>query len=160
MCRLLGYAYDRDVSVAEVLGESGLEGFTALTAVHGDGWGMAWRDDTGTHTTSAPTSASEDPTYAELVRTPLARAGFLHLRWATGGLPVTAANTHPFSDGDYAFAHNGHVSPIPDLEALLRPETRAALVGDTDSERYFRFVLQCVRDAGDLEAGSGRRWTR
>lgn len=154
MCRLLGYVRDEPTSVEELLGAEGLEGFTALTVVHGDGWGMAWRDEDGsTRTISSPRSAAEDPDYAELVRRPLGRSGFLHLRWATGGLAVAPENTHPFVDGDYAFAHNGHVSPIADLEALLTPESRARLRGATDSERYFRFVKQCVDEHGDLETG-------
>lgn len=154
MCRLLGYVREEATSVADLLGEEGLERFTALTAVHGDGWGMAWRDgEGGTSAVSSPESAARDPEYADLVRRPLGASGFLHLRWATGGLPVTEQNTHPFVDGDYAFAHNGHVSPIADLEGLLSPESRARLVGDTDSERYFRFLLQCVEEQGDLAAG-------
>lgn len=156
MCRLLGYVQDREVSVEELLGSEGLEGFTALTAVHGDGWGMAWREDGGTRAVSAPDSAAEDATYGDLVRRPLSRAGLVHLRWATGGLPVAPQNTHPFVDGDYAFAHNGHVSPIDRLEGLLTAETRSRLRGDTDSERYFRFVLQCIEEEGDLEAGVQR----
>lgn len=154
MCRLLGYVREEPTSLEELLGAEGLESFTALTAVHGDGWGMAWRDEQGqTQAVTSPASAGEDERYAELVHQPLGRAGFVHLRWATGGLPVRAENTHPFVDGDYAFAHNGHVSPIADLEALLTPATRELLVGDTDSERYFRFVKQCVDEQGDLREG-------
>ncbi|WP_162599773.1 class II glutamine amidotransferase [Nocardioides solisilvae] len=153
MCRLLGWVRQEPISVEELLGEEGLEGFTALTRVHGDGWGMAWRDEEGTHAVTSSDSAADDERYDELVRRPLGKAGFVHLRWATGGLPVRPENTHPFTDGDYAFAHNGHVSPIADLEALLTPATKALLVGDTDSERYFRFVKQCIDEHGDLETG-------
>lgn len=153
MCRLLGYVHDEPVSVEELLGPDGLDDFTALTRVHGDGWGMAWRADGRTHVLTSPVSADLDATYRDAVRRPLGAAGIVHLRWATGGLPVSPENTHPFVDGDYAFAHNGHVSPIGDLEALLTEETRAKLTGTTDSERYFRFVKQCVDEAGDLRDG-------
>jgi predicted glutamine amidotransferase len=155
MCRLLGYVADRPTAVVDVLGEDGLDTFTSLTAVHGDGWGIAWQDpdDRVARCVSSPDSAAYDPTYVEVVRRPLGPAGLVHLRWATGGLPVTQANTHPFIDGGYAFAHNGHVSPIDKLESLLSPRTGDMLVGDTDSERYFRLVMQSIAECEDEERG-------
>lgn len=156
MCRLFGYVTDTDRSVADLLGDEGLAAFTSLTVVHDDGWGAAWHESSGTapvtpRTFTSPRSAALDPEYDALVHRPLSCAGLLHLRWATGGLDVRAENTHPFREGVYAFAHNGHVSPIPRLEALLTPESRARLVGDTDSERYFRFVLQTIDEHGGDE---------
>lgn len=150
MCRLLGYVASRPTSVLDVLGDEGLEEFTALTAVHGDGWGMAWQQPDGgpVHAATSPESAVLDPVYGALTRQVHGRAGLLHLRWATGGLPVSDDNTHPFVEGDLAFAHNGHVSPIGRLEDLLTAENREKVVGDTDSERYFRFVLQCIDEQG------------
>lgn len=155
MCRLLGYAARQPLSVVDVLGQQDFEAFTALTAVHGDGWGMAWHDPD--HTTirsaSSATSAIRDPAYARLAGRRLGRAGIVHLRWATPGLPVTPENTHPFVEDGRAFAHNGHISPVDRLERLLTPQSRAALRGDTDSERYFRFVLQCIAERGDDAGG-------
>lgn len=164
MCRLLGYVCDRPTSVVDLIGPDALEDFTALTVVHRDGWGMAWRDpDSGrVESASSPDSAARDEEYADLVRRPLGGAGLVHLRWATGGLPITEENTHPFvEDGRYAFAHNGHVSPIGELESLLSPASRDRLRGDTDSERYFRYVLQCIDEAGgDEPAGVTRALRR
>lgn len=154
MCRLFGYVTQSPRSVADLLGDEGLDAFTSLTAVHSDGWGMAWRTtEGGTETVTSPQSAHEDRTYDDLAREPLSSAGMVHLRWATGGLDVRPENTHPFSDGTSAFAHNGHVSPIDGLEDLLHEETRATLQGDTDSERYFRFVRQCIDEHGDEQSG-------
>ena len=42
MCRLLGYCSRGRASAASLLTEQGLRDFTALSAFHGDGWGMAW----------------------------------------------------------------------------------------------------------------------
>jgi predicted glutamine amidotransferase len=116
---------------------------------------MAWQDpeDHTVHSVSSPDSAIHDPAYAQRAREPLGRAGLVHLRWATPGLPVAPQNTHPFVDRDYAFAHNGHVSPVERLEDLLTPESRAELRGDTDSERYFRFVRQCIDERGNDAEG-------
>ncbi len=155
MCRLLGYVASRPTAVVDVLGEEGFETFTSLTEVHGDGWGMAWHDpdDHSTHTVTSPDSAAADPTYADLAGQKLGAAGFVHLRWATGGLPVTPENTHPFSEDGYAFAHNGHIAPIDHLESLLSEEMRARLAGTTDSERYFRLVLQHIERCGSEPDG-------
>ena len=155
MCRLLGFVARRPTSVVEVLGQEAFDEFTALTALHGDGWGMAWLDpDSPTiRSVTSPVSAVADPSYAELARRPLGRAAIVHLRWATPGLPVAPENTHPFVEDGYAFAHNGHVAPVERLEAMLDRDSRAALRGDTDSERYFRFVLQCIREQGDDTLG-------
>ncbi|GHD43952.1 class II glutamine amidotransferase [Mycetocola manganoxydans] len=157
MCRLLGYVASHPTAPADVLGEPAFDAFTSLAALHGDGWGLAWRSaDAGTRVVSSPDSAARDPRYAELTRQPLGAAGLVHLRWATGGLPVVPENTHPFTDGTYAFAHNGHIQPIPLLDELLTAESRAKLKGSTDSERYFRFVLQCIDETGSEAMGVTR----
>lgn len=162
MCRLLGYVADRPTSVVDVLGVDGFDRFTALTAVHGDGWGMAWRaEDETIQSVSVADSASSDASYDSLGRTPLGRAGIVHLRWASEGLAATPENTHPFVEtgtvaGTVAFAHNGHIEPFDRLGALLTDESRARLRGTTDSERYFRFVLDCAEKEQDFEAGVTR----
>lgn len=146
------------MSVIDVLGQDDFDAFTALTAVHGDGWGMAWWDhsDHTLRSFTSATSALRDPTYDRLAHERLGRAGVVHLRWATPGLAVTPENTHPFVEGGHAFAHNGHIAPRDRLERLLEPAARAALRGDTDSETYFRFVLQRIAERGDDEDGLRR----
>jgi predicted glutamine amidotransferase len=155
LCRLLGYVSDRPISAVEGLGAEAFRTFTTLAAVHGDGWGMAWRapEDGTTRVVTSPLSAADDPRYAELADRVLGAAGMVHLRWATDGLVVDPVNTHPFLDGAFALAHNGSISPIAELEALLSARSRAALRGDTDSERYFRFVLQRIEETGDERTG-------
>ena len=154
MCRLLGYVSSEPTSVLDVLGEEDFETFTSLTAVHGDGWGGAWHDADGNiRSVNSTGTAILDESYAELAAEPLGPSGLLHLRWATGGLPVCAENTHPFTDGEYAFAHNGNINPIPRLDALLTPSSRAKLRGTTDSERYFRLLLQGIEETGDESEG-------
>lgn len=155
MCRLLGYVSAAPESAVEGLGVAEFQTFTALSAVHGDGWGMAWREpgDGRTRVATSPRSAADDPAYFGLAEQALGSAGLVHLRWATDGLVVDGVNTHPFADGDYALAHNGSISPIDELESLLWEGSLARLKGDTDSERYFRLVLQCIEEVGDERDG-------
>lgn len=158
MCRLFGYVAVRPVSTVALLGQDSFDAFTSLTAVHSDGWGMAWRDAGGgsVHVAKSPDSAADDARYFELTESALGTSGIVHLRWATGGLAVAQPNTHPFAEGGYAFAHNGNIAPRDRLELLLSAASRDKLEGETDSERYFRFVMQCIEEDEDESAGLTR----
>ncbi|GAB3616276.1 hypothetical protein GCM10027416_08330 [Okibacterium endophyticum] len=159
---MLGYVTNRPISLVDVLGREGFDEFTSLTSVHGDGWGMAWQDpsDHSTRTVTSPQTAVLDADYADLAARPLGSAGFAHLRWATASLAVKPENTHPFSHNGYAFAHNGNLAPISRLDELLTDSTRARLKGDTDSERYFHYVLQCIEEYRDEAEGVTRALDR
>src|ERR1700690_1931428 len=111
MCRVLGYCSRGHVSVADLIGEPALRGFTGLSKWHGDGWGIAAQDGGATRITKSPRRASDDPGYQRLTRSPLGDTGLVHLRWATPGLPVEDRNSHPFSYGAFTMAHNGAIHP-------------------------------------------------
>lgn len=154
MCRLLAWAGRHPVTVAGALGDSDLEAFTALSRQHADGWGMAWwapGDDTAPRTERSTACAADDPRFAELTHTAAADAGFVHLRWATPGLPVVTANTHPFTRGPLAFAHNGAIHPQARLDEILPLGWAEQMRGTTDSERYFLAV------AAGIERGASVR---
>ena len=155
MCRLYGYVSESLTCPVNELGVEDFNDFTALTRIHSDGWGMAWKDEESgeIRTTRSVERADRDPVYAELASKPLGAAGFIHLRWATGGLAVTEENSHPFLDDNMAFAHNGHISPIDHLETFLTEDSRARLRGTTDSERYFQLIRQSIEETGDEKEG-------
>ncbi len=154
MCRLLGTVSRAAVTLDDVLGhERGA--FLALARQHGDGWGHAWSASHGAplELVKAPESALDSSELAALAAGRPAEAALTHLRWATLGLSVRAANTHPFSDGVVAFAHNGSIDPPNVLDALITPAIRGRMVGDTDSERYFLAVLSRLAEgATPIEA--------
>jgi predicted glutamine amidotransferase len=145
MCRLLGYCAKAPVSLADLLGTGGLADFTALSALHGDGWGMAWYDGEGDLAEPAVAKsvarAAAEPAYHELSRQPLGPLGLLHLRWATPGLAVQDCNSHPFRYGRYVLAHNGAIHPQDRLGEMLPPAWERQLAGTTDSERYFLHLM-------------------
>jgi predicted glutamine amidotransferase len=64
---------------------------------------------------------------------------------------VAFENTHPFAGGTLAFAHNGWIRPVAELDELLAPAARDALRGTTDSERYFQLLLAGVEETGAVE---------
>ncbi|WP_309127799.1 class II glutamine amidotransferase, partial [Microbacterium sp.] len=100
-------------------------------------------------------SAASDPGFAAAMDTPV-RSAMVHLRWATPGIPVAECNAHPFQAGDLAFEHNGSLKPLDDLRAMLSPEFRAQLRGDTDSEIYFALIREQLALGFDLHDAAAR----
>jgi len=153
MCRLLGYCSRDPASVTELIGEDGVEAFTALSRWHADGWGMAAQDGGRLQVAKSPHRASEDPDYQRLAKERLGDTGLVHLRWATPGLPVDERNSHPFTCDGFALAHNGAIHPQDRLPRLLPPAWERRLTGSTDSERYFLRILSGLgRRGGDVLA--------
>jgi predicted glutamine amidotransferase len=153
VCRLLGYCAADPASLASLLGAGGLADFAALSALHGDGWGMAWYDGASPVIAKSVRRADAEPRFGDLARRPLGDLGLLHLRWATPGLPVRDRNSHPFRYGDWVLAHNGAIHPQGRLPEMLPPEWEARLGGSTDSERYFLHLMgRLAQRDGDIMA--------
>jgi predicted glutamine amidotransferase len=153
MCRLLGHCSLRSAPVASLLTEEGLRGFTALSAFHGDGWGMAWYNTDGPHVQKSTRRAQDEPDYSRLTHRALGDMGLVHLRWATPGLGVGYDNSHPFRYGPYTLAHNGAIHPQDRLGEMLPAEWERRLIGTTDSERYLLHIMwRLERRGGDVVA--------
>lgn len=144
MCRFFGYSAAEPASFASLLGPDLMSSFTELAKAHGDGWGKAWLlpGQDGPETIKRPTSAATDTEFLALAEEVLGGSGFVHLRWATPGLPHIPQNTHPFVHQGIAFAHTGAIYPQADLGTMLKPSWRSHLEGTTDSEHYFLAILQ------------------
>jgi predicted glutamine amidotransferase len=157
MCRLLAYAAREQRAVTELLAGGDFESFRSLSRLHRDGWGMAWlpegAEDGSIRSARSVVPAFMDDEFAPLSAARLGRAGFVHLRWATGDLAVAEANTHPFLAGGWAFAHQGEIFHHERIDELMAPDWRARRRGDTDSERFFLHALECMEREGDLVEG-------
>ncbi|HSP38896.1 MAG TPA: class II glutamine amidotransferase [Frankiaceae bacterium] len=151
MCRLLGWAAATRCSAADLL-DGHLTGFADLSERHADGWGAAFARGGDPEVVKEPVAARTSPVFESAMHKP-APAAMVHLRWATGGLPVLPVNTHPFVRDGLAFAHNGHVQDMQRIESLIDVAVVGEPLGDTDSERYFLAVLtQLRRGARPAEA--------
>jgi predicted glutamine amidotransferase len=151
MCRILGYCARDHISVTELIGAPGLTAFTALSAWHRDGWGMAAQNGDGLRVSKSQRQACDDPDYLRLAGEPLGDTGLVHLRWATPGLAVEDRNAHPFVYGEFALAHNGAIHPQDRLAELLPPDWEQQLSSGTDSERYFLHIMSGVdANGGDV----------
>ena len=149
MCRLLGYVSASASTLGQVLGDE-QEAFLRLAAErHGDGWGIGFGRGDGIDIRKEAASAATSPAFAELAGTLRSDAALVHLRWATLGLGVSLANTHPFGDGRLAFAHNGSITEMPSLETLTGERSGPAPLGDTDSERYWLTARSAIEREGE-----------
>ena len=149
MCRLLGWAGRRPTTLSAVLGDDDLAAFTGLSAHHPHGWGVARSTARGVSVRKRPDAARTSARFDRWARNRRTDLGLAHLRRATLGLSVGQANTHPFTDGRVAFAHNGSISPPAALDDLLLSRSQDRRRGTTDSERYFLAVAERL-DAGAI----------
>lgn len=142
MCQLLGMNGNTPTDI--VFSFTGFATRAGRTGEHVDGWGIAFFEGAGVRHFVDHEPALLSPV-ADLIRHyPIkSRNVIAHIRKATVGR-VALENCHPFVRelwGRYwVFAHNGDlVNYLPALDGPYRP------VGDTDSERAFCWMLQCLR---------------
>jgi predicted glutamine amidotransferase len=152
MCRLLGVVSAQTRTLTDLLPDD-LEPFAALSAEHCDGWGIAsWDQHDNLDVVVEPLSALAEPGLIDRSRRVTTDCALLHLRKASAGLAVKPENTHPFTAGSVAFAHNGYFSPVDALDGVLRDAEARSPRGDTDSERYFLLVAALMRESGPVGA--------
>jgi predicted glutamine amidotransferase len=94
-------------------------------------------------------------------RSALARAAALrarsptvigHIRKGSVG-DRSLENTHPFTDGHWIFCHNGTIDIHAMLRASLTDKRSTRLIGSTDSEVFFQWLLQNMEEQGDPIGG-------
>lgn len=139
-----------------------LDAFRRLSTLHADGWGYAIAPDetTAIDLYKSTQRAIDDEAFLTLTTSKSARAGLIHLRWASAGMEIEESNTHPFVNGEWAFAHNGSIPESERLLSLLDVKHQTLRSGTTDSELYFLLVLQEIDNASDASEGVRRAVAR
>lgn len=149
MCRLLGFASDQKTNFQSLLGDTFQE-FVDLSKIHCDGWGVAHQD----HDQKVakmhrePEMASKSLNFQDEISHLATDGALLHLRWATAGLSVKEENTHPFIYQNISFIHNGSIKPSNTLDNEIDPSLLALCKGETDSERYFYYLITQINSLG------------
>ncbi len=104
---------------------------------HGDGWGMAYVVDGG-----AGVYRSVNPIWESFMAPPdNATALLVHSRYASVGAK-RIENTHPFTRGKYALAHNGTIVREKLVERMKEMGLSTCTAGDTDSELLVEFIAR------------------
>lgn len=171
MCRLVGIVASEITEFGLVLKEAP-RSLARLSREHPDGWGVAahggpdsipppsersphhgiWRVHKGTD------PAGECDRFLEVASRSAGTVLIAHVRQKTVG-PTSLANTHPFVQSGWVFAHNGTLVDHASLRAQTSPTRLAQVRGDTDSEVLFAFLLTRLDEAGltRVAAGAGAR---
>lgn len=152
MCRLLGVIANQPVDLEFSLE---LERFKELANRNPDGWGIGWYKNNESKVfkqgIAATSTESKLPAFSKSVRSKII---IVHVRKGTGAKP-SEQNSHPFKYENWIFAHNGFVDKDY-LLSLLTNEYKEKLKGETDSEVYFYWLLQCIDTEQDTVKGIKR----
>ncbi len=116
--------------------------------LNGDGFGIAWY---ALHLSERPaifkdaSPAWSNPNLTSISGIIESECIFAHVRAATGGLPVSQLNCHPFSWRQFTFMHNGQVGGFDEMLRPLRrtfsDEAYRTVKGQTDSEQAFGLFI-------------------
>lgn len=112
-----------------------------------DAYGVAWYGEGGWGVRRERLDAEDEGLLAEVEGSALVS----HVRPVSMG-PLMNENIMPFIDQGWAFAHHGFIDRGTVVE-LLDPENKRILRGSTDSEAYFRLVLQEISRRHDPVMG-------
>ena len=144
----MGFVSVQEQTLVEAAGEEFSE-FAALSARHGDGWGIAsCNEHAHPQLLVEPTRAKESKAFDQASHNLKTNGALLHLRWATGNLAINEGNTHPFTYRDYSFMHNGALIPPESIDAFIESKFLALKRGETDSESYFYLIVTEIEKYG------------
>ncbi len=150
MCRLFGFRS----AVPSNAHRSLLDAENALglqSHLHPDGWGIGWFVDEEAYVIKSANAAHACERFKKASQVLTSATFLVHVRRATVGVK-DHLNAHPFRHGRWLFAHNGTIFDFervrPWLAEHTSPELSALVMGDTDSEHLFAFLLSRLDAAG------------
>jgi predicted glutamine amidotransferase len=154
MCRLLA-AVASEVTHFRLSLKEAPRSLAFLSREHRDGWGIGVYSQGGGWLLQRGTDcAHEDDDFHEVAAGSCGELLIAHVRKRTVG-PVTLENTHPFEKSGWVFAHNGTIEDIEWVRSQVSLERLASLVGQTDSEILFAFLLSRLDEARIGSTGEG-----
>jgi len=118
---------------------------------HPDGWGIGWFVDDDAYVLKTAKAAHACERFQRTCERLASHTFVVHVRRATVG-EIDPVNAHPFRFGRWLFAHNGTIFGFDELRRTLDPEIpphlASQILGDTDSERLFFWLLARFEEQG------------
>lgn len=143
MCRLFGFrsVIQSQVHHSLISAENALE---VQSNKHPDGWGVSYYIAGAPHVIKSEKTAVDDSIFKKVSGIVSSETVIAHIRNATLG-SVNILNTHPFQYGNWIFAHNGNIKNFDkyreEITSKVSPHLRRFILGNTDSELLFYFIL-------------------
>jgi predicted glutamine amidotransferase len=149
MCRIFAMAADQDLPPV-IKSRLLREFFQSSAETYSGGWGIGYFTDQGPMVMKEPIKATDSFALPGAIRR--SEPGFVmaHVRNPTSG-DRSLLNTHPFQKNGWLFSHNGTLGDPLSLKAGLLERYSDTLMGDTDSEIMFHFLLQRIEQGGQAE---------
>lgn len=119
---------------------------------HPDGWGLGFIHGDDAYVVKTANAAVDCERFRRVTEGIRSHTLIAHLRKATVGR-LDHLNAHPFRHGRWLFAHNGSIWGLEHglsewLTERTDPVLDALVMGDTDSERLFVFLLTRLGEQG------------
>jgi predicted glutamine amidotransferase len=149
MCRIFAMAADQDLPPV-IKSRLLREFFQSSAETYSGGWGIGYFTDQGPMVMKEPIKATDSFALPGAIRR--SEPGFVmaHVRNPTSG-DKSLPNTHPFQKDGWLFSHNGTLGDPHSLKARLLERYSDTLMGDTDSEIMFHFMLQRIEQGDQAE---------
>lgn len=154
MCRIFGFRsiIKSKVHQSLVNAENALQ---VQSHQHPDGWGLVYYVGESPHVVKSVASAYQDQIFPKVSGLVSSQTFLAHVRYSTQG-SQTILDTHPFQYGAWVMAHNGNIRHFESLREKLcleiQDDLRAFILGKTDSELIFYFLLSELSKEGVLES--------
>ncbi len=153
MCRLFGF---RSVILSQVHSSlvSADNALAFQSNKHPDGWGVGYYVQGTPHIIKSSESAAiKSNLFKKVSGVVSSQTVLAHLRNSTQG-DNTLLNTHPFQFGQWVFAHNGNIKDFDKVKskitARINPELKRFILGETDSEIIFFYILSYLMKEMDI----------
>lgn len=155
MCRLFGFRSAVPSRAHRSLTEAE-NSLAAQSTRHPDGWGIGWFVDDDAYVVKSANAAHACERFQKVSSALSSHTMVVHVRRATVGT-VDHLNAHPFRFGRWLFAHNGTIFGFDRLEPWMDQFVDEGfgpqVLGDTDSEYLFYYLLSALADNGVDRSG-------